>query len=366
LIKHLFKVIDKEQILKNKIGIHAEIKKELNTFKRHINSLHKKNKTEALTNIVGKIEKISALLSEDNFLDNLSYDVDGQFFHLTTDIRDFSSYENKLFKTLVEDLPIGAKIHRYTTLDSVYRTIEGGQIRLSGIVGMNDISEVGYVESYLNRKYKPMSNPHDINSVNRKFIMCSSELEDELMQWRLYGDDCKGGCLTFDVINNNELPGLLLRKISYGLFIDGNNYHPELELLLRIQKRIKNILKVELKFRTLEIWKHFFKSFEYSPEKEVRLLLIGNSEDQIKGEKHLTGVGNPIDIKWNLTSSHQILAPFILLKLSDPRLRCNLSKTLLGAKCPEIGVNLKQFKHLSIKRGLTDLLVEPSKIKNYR
>lgn len=366
LVAYLFREITVDEINALKPKIKDEIDKEVNSFKRHLSGLMKKQKGEILESKIAKIEAAAEIIRGNGFMESIQYDKDGQFFHMISDIRNFDLLENRFFKSLVEDVLPGSFIHRYTTLDSIYRTIEGGKIRLSGIVGMNDISEVGYVETYLDKKFKPMSNDDHIDSVNRKYIMCSSILEDELMQWRLYGDDCKGGCLIFEVIENAELPGLLLRKISYGIEIDGENYHPELELLLRIQSRIKRSLKIEFKFRTLEIWKHFFKSFEYAPEEEVRLLLIGNNEDEIKGEKNVTGVGNPIEIKWNLTGSHQILSPFILLELNDARLRCKLNKVLLGAKCPEIGVNLKQFKHLVNKRQLNGVNVEPSKIKNYR
>jgi hypothetical protein len=125
-------------------------------------------------------------------------------------------------------------------------------------------------------------------------------------------------------------------------------------------------VKVDFQFRTLSIWRHFFKSYEYEPEKEVRLLLIENQSGEVKGQTHLTGTINPLEVKWNLTNSHQILAPFIILKIDDPRLRCKLKKVILGSKCPELGINLKQFGLLTRKKNLTHVQVVPSKIINYR
>ncbi|HAC15830.1 MAG TPA: hypothetical protein DCE78_07795 [Bacteroidetes bacterium] len=351
---------------KTKLQIQDELIKACNTVKRDLNSLIKNDKTYISNERIEGINYAISLLSSDHFLEELDYNNNGQFFHFIDDLRNFDSLENKFFKSLVSDVPIGIKIFRYTSLDSVYRTIKENKIRLNGIVGMNDISEVGYVDSYLDKRFNPMGDDILVDSVNRKFIMCSSILEDELMQWRLYGDDCKGGCLVFKVTKNSELPGLLLRRISYGVEVNGLNFHPELELINRIKKKLKRILKIDFRFRTIDVWKHFFKSYEYAPEKEVRLLLIGNQYDEVKGEKYLTGVGKKIDVRWNLTTSHQILSPYILLETGDSRLKCQLDSIILGAKCPEIAINLKQFKHFATKRGLSHLECRPSKIKNYR
>lgn len=365
LLKILFQERKVNSDWKIKLRIREEIVKTYNSFKRELATVQQIGNKKVDNERIETIQNAMSLLKSDDFLENLQYDIDGQYYHFVEDIRDINSLENRFFKYLVHDVPVGSRIHRYTTLDTSFRTIEGKKLRLSGIVGMNDISEVGYIDTYLDSRFVPMGDDILIDSVNRKFIMCSSILEDELMQWRLYGDDCKGGCLVFSVTNNNELPGLLLRKISYGIEVNGSNYHPELELLNRIRRRLKRNLHIDFRFRTIEIWKHFFKSFEYSPENEVRLLLIGNQYDEIKGEKFLTGVGTNIDVSWNLTSSHQILAPYIFLDIDDNRLRCKLEGIVLGAKCPEIGVNLKQFKYLSRKRNLL-VEVRPSKIKNYR
>lgn len=366
LVDVIFKEFSLEQVWQKKLMIIDELKKEFYTYKRELNGINNKLKNEILASKIQNITPALELFESDNFLENIEYDQDGQFYYLSGDIRDFHTLENSFFHRLVLDVDPGTKIYRYTTLDSVFKTIDNTKIRLSGIVGMNDISEVGYVDSYLDKKYIPMSNEIMVDSINRKFIMCSSILEDELMQWRLYGDDCKGACLVFNVIPNDELPGFLLRKINYGIQFNGKNFHPELELITRIKKRLRKNLGIEFKFKTLEIWKYFFKSFEYEPEKEVRLLLIGNKQNAIKGEKKLTGVGTPIELSWNLTSTHQILAPYLYLSIDDIRLRCKLEKVLLGAKCPELVLNLKQFKLLLNRKNLNHINVNPSKISNYR
>lgn len=357
--------LSEDQVEEFRIKIVDEIKKEVYTFKKELkdirNSLQSNKFESKFQNILNALSRF-----ENGFSDNLKYDVDGRFFYITKDLRKLNELENQFFKTIIEGVPRGTEIYRYTTLDSVFKTIEGKTLRLSGIVGMNDISEIGYVDGYLDKKFKPMATDDHVNSVNKKYIMCCSTLEDELMQWRLYGDDCKGACLVFEVNGENEIPGLLLRKVNYGININGENYHPELEFLFRVKNRLRKKLKIDFQFKTLSLWRHFFKSYEYEPEKEVRLLLIGNESDEIKGENFLNGTGIPIEIKWNLTNSHQILAPFIILNIDDNRLICKLKRVILGAKCPELGVNIKQFNLLTRKKGLVDIQVVPSRIINYR
>lgn len=361
----LFVEYDTIKILNLKQKLIDEVSKEIFTFQKKLKGISRDLKDIQFKTKLENMER-GVQIFKDGLSINLKYDENSRSFYLTNDLRDFNELENQFFKTIIEDIPNGTDIYRYTTLDSVFRTIEGGTLRLSGIVGMNDISEIGYFDGYLDKKFIPMANDDHVNSVNKKYIMCSSTLEDELIQWRLYGDDCKGACLVFEINKGTELPGLLLRKINYGIKVNGVNYHPELEFIKRIKERVRRKVKVDFQFRTLSIWRYFFKSYEYEPEKEVRLLLIENQSGEVKGQTHLTGTINPLEVKWNLTNSHQILAPFIILKIDDPRLRCKLKKVILGSKCPELGINLKQFGLLTRKKNLTHVQVVPSKIINYR
>ena len=361
----LFVEYDTIKILNLKDKLINEVNKEIFTFQKNLKGINKDLKNIELKTKILNVEKAVQIFKY-GLAKNLKYDDNSRSFYISNDLRNSNELENQFFKTIIEDVPNGTDIYRYTTLDSVFKTIEGGTLRLSGIVGMNDISEIGYVDGYLDKKFVPMANDDHVNSVNKKYIMCSSTLEDELMQWRLYGDDCKGGCLVFKINKGAELPGLLLRKINYGINVNGINYHPELEFIKRIKERVRRKVKVDFQFRTLSLWRHFFKSYEYEPEKEVRLLLIENQSGEVKGQTHLTGTINPLEVKWNLTNSHQILAPFIILKIDDPRLRCKLKKVILGSKRPELGINLKQFGLLTRKKNLTHIQVVPSKIINYR
>ncbi|WP_320112058.1 DUF2971 domain-containing protein [Draconibacterium orientale] len=310
--------------------------------------------------------KIKNHFSKEKIKKNLLYNNDGQFFHLSKDIRNLSNFENQFFKLLIEELKPNEYIYRYTTLDTVFSTIKYASVRLNGIVGMNDISEVGYVQSYFDNGFIPMESDEDINEVNNRFILCSSTLNDDLMQWRLYGDDCKGACLKFKVNQRNALSGLQLRKINYGIERDGKNYHPELELISLIIKSVKDLNKQSIQFRALGIWKHFFKSYEYKPEKEVRLLLIRSKNNSIKGEQQILNQPHNLKKDWDLTTSHRIANPYVTISLSDILLPIELTEVVFGAKCPEVLTNMKQFQQLLKEKNLTAVTTSLSKIINYR
>ncbi len=316
-------------------------------------------------------------LNQKNIENNLIYNEDGQYFHLSKDIRELTNFENKLFNLFISDLKTGEEIHRYTSLETVFATINYKSIRLNGLVGMNDISEVGYVENYLdNSNYLPYwddkTSPQTINAINRRFILCSSTLEDDLNQWRLYGDDSKGACLTFKVKRNfKKIPGIQIKKVSYGKKVNNENYHVELEFLKKVILDVKNGIQQSIKFRTLGIWKHFFKSYEYEPEQEVRLLIIIAKNNSIKGEQHFNSTPHSLKTEWNLTASHKIINPFITIDLDDADLPIRLTKIWLGSKLPEKYINKKQFEELLRKSKInysghhsTDVVI--SNIKNYR
>jgi len=215
---------------------------------------------------------------------------------------------------------------------------------------MNDISEVGYVENYFDNSYIPLNSPTEMEQINNKFILCSSLLKDNLNQWRLYGNDCKGTCVELEIVDKK--PDFFIKKISYG---SRENYHFELNVINFILNKFYSLTNIELKLKTLNIWKHFFKSFEYSVEQEVRVLYKKTSSDTSN------------TVNWNLTYTHNILNPFINFNISDLPLK--ITHILFGAKCSEIDINLKQFQYLasiSSDSNINNITFQKSKIKNYR
>ena len=275
------------------------------------------------------------------------------------DIDEADDFEIQLFNKLLPDLPPKTKFFRYGGLSLLHYLANEKTIGFSGLTGMNDVSEVDYVESYLNISYTPyrFDNSKLLDNLNSKFIMCASKLEDNLNQWRLYGDDSKGVCLEMELHDNNSAE-FYIKAVSYGEKIEhklnGNtdfiNRHFELDFLKAFQKVLSDNYKFTYPFKSLETWKHFFKSYEYAIEQEIRVLYINKAS-------------NTSEPKWILTNSHSILNPLISIKYD--KLPFEITKVLFGSRAPEADVNIRQFKYLSEENGMS-LTFDKSRINNYR
>lgn len=270
------------------------------------------------------------------------------------------SFENQLFSSLLGKFNI-KKVCRYTSFHSTFNMIQNLSFPMSGLAGMNDKSEVDYVERYLDTNINSLpitkrKKDYFINSNNKYITSCSKyDKQDNLTFWRLYGDEAKGTCLIFDVdptkLNNN----ILLNKVSYA---DKKGQHNELNFLKYIQERTVEETSYPFKFNKLNYWKHFFKPYDYQDEEEIRLIVINDENYKIKTE-------------WVLTHSHSIINPMIFLDIKDNNFPLILQKIILGPKCPEKELNCIQLKEMIRKIGnsithLEKLNVECSKIENYR
>jgi hypothetical protein len=269
---------------------------------------------------------------------------------------DDQSFENKFFLLLMNNGENLIAIYRYTSLSSIFETAKNKTIRMNGLAGMNDTTEANYVDNYLKETDLNLHEelPQTIAAINKRFILCCTELNDELLQWRLYGDDSKGVCIEFKInrnllIQRNDLGkhDFYLGKVKYA---DSDHKHHELELIKEIIDEVRKTLHVEIRFTMLYVWKHFFKPYEYAYEKEVRLLYIVRD----KAKK-----------KWLLTNSHTIINPFVEFTLSNKEFPLKISEIKLGSKLPERQLNRAQFKQFLTEQGLK-IDVNHSEIKNYR
>lgn len=283
---------------------------------------------------------------------------------------DIENIENRIFRLLLKDDKPLKKIFRYTTVNTLFSMLNYNSFRMNCLVGMNDTTEVNYVENYITGTNRDFYQApwQTIEAYNKRFISSCSLKEDDLTQWRLYADDSKGVCLELSVDEDLLNSKFIIKRISYG---KPGNIHPELDLIKNIIAEIKDKLNIDFEFKTLSTWKHFFKPHDYSVEDEVRLLFILNNDNTKKG--------------WVLTTSHGILNPHVEFKLNGDGLPIELTEIILGPKSPEKEINQRQFEQLirELKRkkkkeiidglekevneyNLSKLKVSISKIKNYR
>lgn len=254
---------------------------------------------------------------------------------------------NKLFKfdDFIEP------VYRYTTLNTVFEMLKNNSIRMMGIAGMNDISEVDYVENFL----YPSPNVRPLSpEVNRIFITsCSDNKDDDLTQWRLYADDAKGIRLMLVPSMPLDAPKarskFIIRSVKY---LDVNT-STELILLKKLIDYVYRITGYTLIFSTFHEWCHFIKPKDYDVEAEVRVLY------KLPKSKNSSG--------WLLANGINIMNPYMDFKLDQFPLKIENIK--LGPKCPEKRMNQFQINTLAqekTKLNVNANFVKESDIKNYR
>ncbi|XZF14771.1 DUF2971 domain-containing protein [Chitinophagaceae bacterium MMS25-I14] len=288
---------------------------------------------------------------------NIEYNANGRFFHFTSHSENgLNNFENLFFQTLLEPVTEEA-VCRYTTLDTLYHTINNRSYRMASHIAMNDRGEVDYADKYVGAFYTPLLNMtlNEVKQLNRSYISSCTTIdkEDDLTMYRLYGDDSRGVCLRFNVTNGVQSNNLLVKKISYAA---SPGKHPELDIIKNIVNTLSGVYKLRFRFLYIDVWKHFFKSFDYAIEKEVRVLYLDASATNPR----------PTSSGWVIAQPDRIVSKYVTFSLSDLQFPLKLSKIILGPNCPERAVNKRQFEVWLDEISMAHVQVENSKIESYR
>ena len=268
---------------------------------------------------------------------DIIYDKDQGFFSFKT-----TDNEKNFFLMLMGELGDDKAVYRYISLETLFVMLNKGTYRLSGIVGMNDKSEIDYFD-----KECPVDNSgSSVRELNETYLSSCSSLKDDLTMWRLYGDDAKGVCLEFEIVPSKErYSNFILAPVNYAQKRGG---HTALKML-------KALSDAKVRFTELNKWKHFFKPYDYSVEKEIRLMFLDNG-------RYDNGVTNR---DWVKTCSHSIINPIVDFKLNTSKFPLQLKRIILGPKMPELDLNKSQLEDLISSKGYT-IMVDKSEIDNYR
>lgn len=271
-------------------------------------------------------------------------------------------FENRFFQTLLGTYR-EEEIVRYIPFASAYRSLNEQTIGMVSLIGMNDVSECYYADQYVARKKGEESStsilPAERKVLNNTYILSCNDLskEDDLTMWRLYGDNCEGVCIKMciekDILEKNDT--FILAPVSYGRARDE---HPELDFANTILSI--NIGGKTLTFETWCYWKHFFKDYRYSVEKEVRLLYTGRGN----GKR-----------SWILVKDTEIpctisVFPLKCLPNHSNDFPLTLKEIMIGSKCIDKETKKSQFDELIKERnagydkGFAEVKV--SAIDNYR
>lgn len=221
---------------------------------------------------------------------------------------------------------------RYTSMAGLFRTLDSKKHSMVCLVGMNDKGETDYVHHYMRNKGNQDYLSTPVSKLNDLFILscCDEQKEDDLTMFRLYGDDSRGVCLKYGIKGEDKNKEFFIAPVSYA---NADGSHPKLDFFMAVSQIVQ--------FRHSDAWLHFFKSYDYQVENEVRVLYERNNRNK----------------KWVNISSYGIICPVVEFDENDFPL--SLDKILLGPNCPEKNVNISQIetmvleKNIAIKYGVS-------------
>ena len=218
------------------------------------------------------INKLSRKEVVRHFLNNLTtadFSIDNGCIYFTP------KKEDDFFRSLL--VPINDdNICRYTSSNSLFTLLNSCNQNMLSLNCMNDISEIDYADKYVSTEAIVLDS--NVKESNDIFILscCDDSMSDDLMMWRLYAQNAEGVSLKYRVYPKFiDYDYFYLAKVSYGESIDS---HSELDLIQELLEWNKD--GVHFKFKKWMIWKHFFKSYHFNYENEVRLIYYEHNESK--------------------------------------------------------------------------------------
>jgi hypothetical protein len=249
---------------------------------------------------------------------------------------DVESFEHQFFVNLLDN-EVPDTIYRYCAFDRAFQILDDNKIAMLGLPGMNDTTEPNYVDNYLNDTSDNFWElpQQSIAAINRRFIMSCTIHNDNLMQWRLYGEDAKGACIKFETkATLKTSQRFYLGRVKYA---NENGEHLELLFLKNIIRQVRAQLFFDIKFILLYVWRHFFKPQEYDYEGEVRLLYIHRKVEREK--------------KWIIAEPYSIVNPMVIFDISKNEFPLKITEVMLGPKRPERQLNKSQLEQMLSEKG---------------
>ena len=264
------------------------------------------------------------------------------------------SAEDAFFSHLL-NRRIPTKLCRFTTRHNMFLLFKDGKQNMCSIVCMNDKSE----ETYADKRIGWDESWGSIHLENNNCFILSlmpQEKSDDLTMWRLYGDDAKGVCLNYEIQEKQrgrKLKGdFYISSVSYG---ENEKKHRELDFLRGVMQINLNHWQFQLK--RWHIWKHFFKSFRFKDENEVRLLYL--SDGKTNEEK-----------QWIENSASGIVSKMLLFPMIPTNtFPLTLTNVIVGPKAPEPRKIAEQFSFMVSQEWSAykpQILIRQSDIKEYR
>lgn len=303
-----------------------DIKDVIKYFLQSFNQAVDISKIEDYTKFKLKNEVKSIITKE-----NISFNNEENTINLITSI------EDKFFKLLLPHKKVEA-VCRYTSVNNLFRTLNKKTHCMLSIPCMNDKGELVYADEMIGKKQciPPKSKVKEDNDC---FILscCDEEKQDDLTLWRLYGDNAKGACLVYEVDENAiDNKHFFLSPITY--FGDENSCG--LNFMYFFEKN--HFKGWKFVFKRWHIWKHFFKSYIFKDEQEIRLIYIPDEKDK--------------DFEWIRDNSNGIISRIKTFGINDSRIKfpLTLKKVIIGPKCNELESVVSQLNFMNDCQGVIE------------
>lgn len=248
------------------------------------------------------------------------------------------------------------EICRYSSLDSLFSSLRYKTIRMNGLPGMNDRNEGLFAWNMI---YKLDQTDNEENKKRRRetnnaFIVSysSSNLIDDLNQWRLYGDDAKGVCCVYSILQDKLKDRFFLHNVRYIKESNGSDNISDglLRLFLEYSKDHS-----DLSYYDLSPAIFFYKPDSYKTEDEIRLLVDNKKTKAYNAPEYKR--------EWVLTNANNIPNPYIDISIDDIPIK--LEKIILGPNMNDVDTIQAQLETLLEQQGIS-AIVELSSIKSYR
>lgn len=161
--------------------------------------------------------------------------------------------------------------YKYMSLSTFHKVLANRTFRMHSIVSQSDYTESLYLGDFLSEDYE--SEEDRFNGVlSEKSVLITSftDKQDDPYMWEHYGDEGKGVCLSFRIIDNRPLTKII--------------YVDKTRTSLWKYRAATNKLKEEgirIHFKAVDKLRRFVKDIEYEKEQEWRLVLENQSDLQI-------------------------------------------------------------------------------------
>lgn len=273
---------------------------------------------------------------------------------LVQDGRSFSfneEYETDFFLELLnncvsKDNPFN-NLYKYTTFDTLHKMIEGDKQGLASIICMNDKTECYYADNYLSHIDNTSSaeakdvTPNYYKESEYYILSCVNNEKERLFMWNMYGEKGFGVRIQYQLKSEGLSNSFIVAQVDYAEDINRHTTLDNLHTLLTTEYGLN------FKFSKWNVWKHFFKPYEFSEEKEIRILYYKDEYN------------NSLGVEW--ISRPDMVFPLLQFEMSS--FPYAIHTIVLGPKINR-KMNVEMLKKFLKHLGNKTINVEPSSIKS--